>query len=184
MSRLQSDAECVSRFRAAFPGERRPVSLRNIANALASFERELISGHSPYDKLVYGGDEHALSDEAWRGMKLFYSSRAGCAACHRGFNFSGDVRYAGSKNGRPRLSSNGVTKGEFRVPTLRNIALTAPYMHDGSLATLETVIDRYSEARRIGLSAEEKGDLIAFLKSLTDVSFVTNPRLADPRSDR
>lgn len=184
VSRLRSDPAFVSRFRAAFPGERRPVSLRNIANALASFERELISGHSPYDQLVYGGDERALSPEAWRGMKLFYSTRAGCSGCHRGFNFSGEVRYAGSRNERPRLVSNGVTKGEFRVPTLRNIALTAPYMHDGSLAMLEAVIDRYSEARKLGLSSEEKSDLIAFLKSLTDVSFVTNPRLADPRPDR
>jgi cytochrome c peroxidase len=184
VSRLQSDPACVSRFRAAFPGERRPVSLRNIAKALASFEREMISGHSPYDQLVYGGDEHAISAEAWRGMNLFYSPRAGCSGCHRGFNFSGDVRYAGSKNERPRLASNGVTVGEFRVPTLRNIALTAPYMHDGSLATLEAVIDRYSEARKLGLSAEEKADLLAFLKSLTDVSFVTNPRLADPRPGR
>ncbi|HEX7418542.1 MAG TPA: cytochrome c peroxidase [Thermoanaerobaculia bacterium] len=184
VSRLESDPACVSRFRAAFPGERHPVSLRNIAKALASFERELISGHSPYDQLVYGGDERALSPEAWRGMNLFYSPRAGCSGCHRGFNFSGDVRYAGSRNARPRLASNGVTTGEFRVPTLRNIALTAPYMHDGSLATLEAVIDRYSEARRLGLSAEEKGDLVAFLKSLTDVSFVTNPRLGDPRPDR
>ena len=173
-----------AQFRAAFPGERHPVSLRNIANALAAFERELISGRSPYDLLVYGGDDHALSADAWRGMKLFFSSRAGCSACHTGFNFSGDVRYAGSKYARPRLARNGVTNGEFRVPTLRNIELTAPYMHDGSLPTLETVIDRYSVARRLGLSPEEKSDLIAFLKSLTDVSFVTNPRFGKPRQDR
>ena len=181
VSRFQGDE---AQFRAAFPGERHPVSLRNIANALAAFERELISGRSPYDHLVYGGDDHALTAEAWRGMRLFFSSRAGCSGCHSGFNLSGDVRYAGSKNERPRLARNGVTNGEFRVPTLRNIELTAPYMHDGSLATLETVIDRYSAARGLGLSPEEKRDLLAFLKSLTDVTFVTNPRFGDPRPGR
>jgi cytochrome c peroxidase len=181
VARLRADAECQARFREAFPGERHPVTLRNIAKALAAFERELISGHSPYDQLVYGGDEHALSAEAWRGMKLFFSQRTGCASCHRGFNFSGGVRYAGSKYEQPHLASNGITKGKFRVPTLRNVALTAPYMHDGSIATLDGVIACYSDARHLGLSSSEKDDLIAFLYSLTDTRFVTDPRFGDPQ---
>lgn len=184
VGRLAADREYETRFRDAFPGERHPINLRNVANAIASFERELISGRSPYDRLVYSNDEHALSNEAWRGMQLFFSARAGCSSCHSGFNFSGPVRYAGSKYEKPQFVSNGVTSGRFRVPTLRNIAVTAPYMHDGSIATLAEVIDRYSAARRLGLSAGEKSDLLAFLNSLTDVTFVTNSRLANPRPDR
>jgi cytochrome c peroxidase len=177
-SRFSGD---VALFRAAFPGERRPVSITNIARALAAFERALISGRSPYDRLVYGGEEKALTPEAWRGMQLFFSKRAGCSDCHRGFNFSGDVRYAGKRDGRPQLVSNGVTMGRFRVPTLRNVALTAPYMHNGSIDTLARVIDRYSEARKLGLSEKEKSDLLAFLESLTDLEFVTDTRFSAPR---
>ncbi|HEY3057061.1 MAG TPA: cytochrome c peroxidase [Thermoanaerobaculia bacterium] len=171
----------IASFRTAFPGERRPVSLRNISRALAAFERALISGRSPYDRLVYSGDEKALSPAAWRGMQLFFSKRAGCSECHRGFNFSGDVRYAGKRDEDPRLVSNGVTSGRFRVPTLRNVALTGPYMHDGSIDTLARVIDRYSEARRLALSDAERADVLAFLESLTDVEFVTDARFSAPR---
>lgn len=184
VARFRSDPEYQAMFRAAFGGERQPVSIRNIANALAAFERELISGRSPYDRLVYGGDEHAMSEQAWRGMQLFYSTRAGCSECHRGFNFSGDARYAGRRAEKPRLVSNGVTTGRFRVPTLRNVALTAPYMHDGSVPTLGAVLDRYAESRHLSLSADDKADIIAFLNALTDTTFVTDSRFSDPRIDR
>jgi cytochrome c peroxidase len=181
LARLYADPNYPVMFRAAFAGERRPISVANIARALASFERALISGHSPYDRLVYGGQEHALSDSAWRGMQIFFSERAGCASCHRGFNFSGPVNYAGGKAQKPALTSNGVTAGKFRIPTLRNVALTAPYMHDGSIATLAEVIDRYSVARSLKFSEAEKNDLVAFLESLTDEQFVSDPRFAEPR---
>lgn len=182
---LGHEREIVSRFRddefrAAFPGERKPVSIRNMAKALAAFERALVSGHSPYDRLVYGGDENALSTSAWRGMRLFFSKRAGCSECHQGFNFSAESRYAGHSKTAPVLVRNGVTEGAFRVPTLRNIELTAPYMHDGSIATLDEVIEKYAVARKLTLDASEREDLAEFLRSLTDLEFVSDPRFAAP----
>jgi cytochrome c peroxidase len=167
-------------FREAFPGERQPVSIRNIARALAAFERALISGHSPYDRLVYGGEENALSPSAWRGMRLFFTKHSGCSECHQGFNFSAESRYAGHSRTKPVLVRNGVTNGAFRVPTLRNIELTAPYMHDGSVATLDDVIERYAVARKLTLDAGERADLVAFLQSLTDREFVSEARFAAP----
>jgi cytochrome c peroxidase len=181
VARLKSDPAYDAMFRDIFHGERKPVSLRNVARALASFERALISGHSPYDRFVYGGDEEALTPAAWRGMQVFFSSRAGCSSCHRGFNFSGEARYAGRNIGAAHLISNGVTRGRFRVPTLRNIALTGPYMHDGSIATLDGVLDSYAQARKLPLSCEDKEDLIAFLDALTDLDFVTDSRFSAPR---
>jgi cytochrome c peroxidase len=169
-----------ARFRAAFPGQRQPVSIRNIARALAAFERALISGHSTYDRLVYGGDENALSTSAWRGMRLFFSKRAGCSECHQGFNFAGESRYAGHSKTTPVLVRNGVTDGAFRVPTLRNVELTAPYMHDGSIATIDEVIERYVVARKLSLDAAERANLAEFLRSLTDREFVADSRFAAP----
>ena len=140
----------------------------------------MISGHSPYDRLVYGGEENALSPSAWRGMQLFFSQRAGCSACHRGFNFSGESRYAGHSKTKPVLVRNGVTNGAFRVPTLRNVELTGPYMHDGSIATIEEVIQRYVISRKLTLNSGEQSDLAAFLRSLTDREFVSDARFAAP----
>jgi cytochrome c peroxidase len=167
-------------FRAAFPGQRQPVSIRNMARALAAFERALISGHSPYDRLVYGGDSNALSPAAWRGMRLFFSKRAGCSECHQGFNFAGESRYAGHSATKPVLVRNGVTEGAFRVPTLRNVELTAPYMHDGSIATIDDVIARYVAARKLSLDVDDRADLAEFLRSLTDREFVSDARFAAP----
>jgi cytochrome c peroxidase len=167
-------------FRAAFPGERQPVSIHNIARALAAFERALISGHSPYDRLVYGGDDNALSASAWRGMRLFFGKRAGCSECHQGFNFGGESRYAGHSETKPVLVRNGVTDGAFRVPTLRNVELTAPYMHDGSIATIDEVIERYVVARKLSLDAADRADLAEFLRSLTDREFIADSRFAAP----
>jgi cytochrome c peroxidase len=180
VARFRDDPSVAAMFRAAFPGERSPVSIRNIANAIAAFERALISGHSPYDRLVYGGEENALSPTAWRGMQIFFSKRAECSSCHQGFNFSGESRYAGHSKTNPVLVRNGVTNGAFRIPTLRNVELTAPYMHDGSIATLDEVIRRYVIARKLTLSSEEQADLAEFLRSLTDREFVTDARFAAP----
>lgn len=180
VARFRDDAATAAMFREAFPGQWRPVSIRNIAKALAAFERALISGHSPYDRLVYGDDEKALSPSAWRGMRLFFTPRAGCSECHQGFNFSGESRYAGHSKTKPVLVRNGVTDGAFRVPTLRNIELTAPYMHDGSIATLDEVIERYMVARKLKLDTQDRADLAEFLRSLTDRQFVDDARFAAP----
>jgi cytochrome c peroxidase len=193
--------------------------MRNVTYALASFERTLISGASPYDRWAYGGQADALTAEERAGARLFYSRRLRCFRCHSGFNFSGPVVYEGSEAAEARFHNTGLYNqdgrgaypppntgvhrhsgrledmGKFRAPTLRNIALTAPYMHDGSIATLEAVIDHYaaggrarSAARDAGrldpdpatdalvggfeLTTEQRGELVAFLHALTDESFV------------
>jgi cytochrome c peroxidase len=212
---LSADAEYKEMFSAAFPGGAAPVSIANVIKAIAAFERTLISGRSPFDRYVFDDDQNALSSSAKRGMTLFYSARSGCAQCHSGLNFSGPLRYQGhvrvtalmantgldnmsrrgvkseSDFGLMELTHNRADRGKMRVPTLRNVALTAPYMHDGSIATLAEVIEHYAAGgrhrsgaaaaqnhlvdrriRALHLSADEKLDLIAFLECLTDPGFV------------
>lgn len=198
-------------FAAAFPNDTAPISMNNVIKAIAAFERTLISGRSSFDRYVYDDDPTALSESEKRGMALFFSTRVGCAQCHSGINFSGPLVYQGHErqgalfantglydvDGRGSYPANdqglidvthrAADMGKFRVPTLRNVALTAPYMHDGSLTTLEQVIDHYarggrknprqdSRIRPLFLSQTERADLIAFLRSLTDREFVADPR--------
>jgi cytochrome c peroxidase len=130
---------------------------------------------------VFGGEHDAISAPAKRGMQLFYSPRAGCGSCHSGFNFNGNWRDNRGTTGKPGFANNGVGERLMRVPTLRNIALTAPYMHDGRFATLAAVLDHYARVaklpagdarlRTFNLSADERADLIAFLQTLTDAEF-------------
>jgi cytochrome c peroxidase len=224
--RLEANPGYASGFAAAFPGDSRPVNLLNLRRAIASFERTLVSGDAPYDRLVYRG-EPALSEPALRGMRLFFSDRLKCSRCHGGFTFSGPVAFVGLEPVAPTFHNTGLYNlggaggypednpgvfehtrkdedmGRFRAPTLRNVEVTAPYMHDGSIATLEEVLAHYAAGGRtipdgplagIGrdnphksdliqgfeLDADQRTDLIEFLKSLTDRSFLTDPRFADP----
>jgi len=199
-------------FTKAFSGPSQ-ITLQNIAKAIAAFERSIVSVRSPYDRYRWDGDASAISDSARRGELLFSSSeRAGCFQCHGGWNFSA-VRFEGSdtgQRGEGLFVNTGVSQyavpnrglyehtgrsediGRFRAPTLRNIALTAPYMHDGSMATLEDVIAHYSAGGRVShpnktpvlrpfnLTADEKTDLIEFLKSLTDQELLHDGRWSDP----
>jgi cytochrome c peroxidase len=192
---LAADPHYVSAFAAAFPrqpgpGQRAsdPVTFDQVVKAIATFERTLISGGSPFDRYVFRGEHGALSEEAKRGMALFFSASVGCAQCHSGFNFAGNWRDAQGATGRASFANDGTSARPMRVPTLRNIALTAPYMHDGRFATLARVLEHYSDLgqqaqthgrghrdRRLPqrlLTAGERADLIAFLESLTDESFV------------
>jgi cytochrome c peroxidase len=208
---LSADSVYLGLFAAAFPGDTAPLSMDHVIKAVAAFERTLISGRSPFDRYVFDDDRTALSDSAKRGMALFYSARAGCAQCHSGLNFSGPWVYEGHERVRPSFANTGLydvdgrgsypandrglidvthhaaDMGKFRVPTLRNVALTAPYMHDGSLASLEEVVDHYarggrknphqdSRIRPLFLSQTERSDLVYFLQSLTDQEFVDDPR--------
>ena len=170
----------------AAPAGAPSVTLEHIVKAIASFERTLISGGSPFDRYVFAGEHDALSGQAKRGMALFFSRRVGCAGCHSGFNFAGNWRDVQGATGAPSFADDGTGAGALRVPTLRNVALTAPYMHDGRFATLDAVLEHYSAlgARaqrgerhdlrlpRAPLSAGERAALIAFLGSLTDPDFV------------
>jgi cytochrome c peroxidase len=259
--RLRADARYRRLFAEAFPGVADPFTLGTITKALASFQRTLISGNSPYDRYALGFDDDAISAAAKRGEALFFDAEYGsgtlreCSHCHGGFNFTASVDHANVIAERPMhnnglynlrcadlglpdielpqcettpparqcdgtgpqamgcyppdntgafsVSGNTSDMGKFKAPTLRNIAVTGPYMHDGSIATLDEVLDHYSAGGRTisdgpyaGVGAEspargqfilhfnlterQRGDLLAFLEALTDEEFLTNPRLADP----
>ncbi len=169
-------------FRVVFGTD---VNLQGIAEALAAYERTVLSTNSAFDKYV-GGDHRAMSDAAVRGMALF-KGKARCILCHNGPNFTDNqfhnlgVPQVGPLKedlGRFLVTKAEKDKGAFKTPTLRSIAETAPYMHDGVYKTLEEVVeflDQGGEAnpnlspmiRPLGLTAEEKADLIAFLQALT-----------------
>jgi cytochrome c peroxidase len=177
-------------FSEAFPGEPAPVNLANVRKAVAAFERTILAADSPYDRLVWKDDRDALSAPARRGMNLFFSGRLACSKCHAGFTFSGPAVFEGAPATQPTLENNGL-EGRFRVPTLRNVAVTAPYMHDGRFATLEEVIDHYATGgtpspdrsplvRGFAITKDEKRDLVEFLGSLTDEALLVNPAFSDP----
>ncbi len=200
---ISRDAAYRELFATAFPGQLRPMSMDHVIQAIACFERTLISGRSPFDVYVFDDQSAALPEPAKRGMALFYSARTGCAQCHFGLNFSGPMIFSGHPRDKAIFANTGVSAatdrglievthresdlGKFRVPTLRNVALTAPYMHDGSIASLDAVIDHYARGgghgpnqdprvRPLTLSRAERDDLIAFLNSLTDPAFTADPR--------
>lgn len=228
LRRFADDPRYQDLFLAAFPDDDDPFTVGRIVDALTTFERTLISGDSPYDRYTYEGIDDAMSAAAKRGMDLFFSEVAECYHCHAGPNFSTSFRSATTEAGPPDFQNNGLynldptgaypqsngglyeftgdprDQGKFRVPTLRNIALTAPYMHDGSIPTLAEVVDHYTAGGRnlqdgpnagdgrqnpnksplvrpMQISAEDKTDLVAFLESLTDQTFVTDPRFAAPQ---
>ncbi len=178
--RLRGEEVYVSAFRRAFEGE--AVSADNVARALASYVRTLRSGDAPIDRYL-AGDDTALSAEAQRGLHLF-TGRANCSSCHLAplftdhqFHNTG-VSWGSGDVGRQATTGRDEDGGAFKVPSLRNVAQTAPYMHDGSLATLDEVIDFYDrgggqnpdldeEIRPLGLSGEERSALRAFLAALT-----------------
>jgi cytochrome c peroxidase len=182
VERLKAVPGYVERFRKVFGTA--DFTMDHVAQAIATFERTVLSGNSPFDR-YQNGDENALSPAQKRGMDVFLK-KAACDSCHLGFNFT-DGSYEnigiGMDQPNPDLGRYLVThreeeKGAFKTPTLREIALTAPYMHDGSLATLEAVVEHYDKGgiknpqlnqriKPLHLTAQEKSDLIAFLKSLS-----------------
>lgn len=165
----------------------RPLDFYVIPRALATFERSLISGNSKFDQYKKG--TISLTEEEQKGMNLFFSDRTNCSDCHSGFNFT---NYQFENNGlyetyndpgRKRLTGLDSDLAKFKVPSLRNIEVTAPYMYDGSLPDLEAVINHYNSGgkqhpnksekiKSLQLSQDEKKQIIAFLKTLTDVSFL------------
>lgn len=228
LAAVAADPDYRRLFPAAFPGEEVPYQMENLVRAIATFERTLVSFDSPFDRYVRQGISTALSPSAVRGMALFFSDRLACAQCHRGFTFAGNARWFGrpptplefhntglynlrrgaypeTDQGRFEKTARRRDMGRFRAPTLRNIALTAPYMHDGSVATLEEVVAHYSAGgrtlhegphrgvgrrnrhksrlvKRFDLNAGQVVDLLTFLRSLTDERFVTDPAFGDPRA--
>jgi cytochrome c peroxidase len=184
LARLSAQDDDVARFRAAFPGEPSPVTMPNIVKAIASFERVLLSGNSPLDRYLYKDDRSAISPAAKHGLELFFSSRLRCGQCHSSFNLSGPVTVEGAPR-PPAIFRDTGLGGKFRAPTLRNIAVTAPYMHDGRFPTLAKVVEHYAAGvpdatKGFTLSPVETDDLLAFLQSLTDEEFLSNPAFGDP----
>ena len=154
-----------------------------ISRAIANYERSLISGNSRFDQWFYNGDKEALTASEVRGWQLFNSERLNCKACHTGFLFT-DMSYQNiglyeeyADIGRGRISNDAADNGKFKVPSLRDVTKTAPYMHDGSMGTLNEVLDHFlsggvghvnqsPEIRVMSLNEMEKADLIAFLGAL------------------
>jgi cytochrome c peroxidase len=180
LARLNASSAYVNAFAAVFGAA--GITRRNIELALATFERSIVSGRAPFDRWI-DGDDAAISAAAKRGFDLF-NGKAHCSSCHNGFSFTdGSFHDIGTaKNtdiGRGRLFPSSVKlRYAFKTPTLRDVTLRAPYMHDGSIATLEEVIDLYDRGgierpsrsvliRPLGLTDAERADLIAFLDTLT-----------------
>lgn len=169
-------------FQQAFGDD--AINIKRIAQAIAAYERTVVSGNSPYDRYL-AGDKSAMSESQVRGMTIFLS-RGRCITCHAGFNFT-DEKYhnlgVGMDKPKPDLGRYEVTKkdedrGAFKTPTLRNVVLNAPYMHDGSENTLEEVMELYDRGgnknphlsplmQPLNLSAQDKRDLVAFMEALT-----------------
>jgi cytochrome c peroxidase len=226
LDRLRAEALYPPLFGEAFPMESDPITVANVVKAISAFERTLLSGRSPLDRFLRG-DATAVGDSAKRGYDLFTSEKLECFHCHSGFNFQDVTKYVGKPTVEARFHNTGLYNiggtgaypvggqgiyeitgvasdmGRMRTPTLRNIAVTAPYFHDGSAATLDDVLDHYAAAGRtiptgpnagIGsanpykdslllgftLSAQERADMHAFFQSLTDDGFLTDPRFSDP----
>ena len=211
-------------FNKAFKAQE--ISIDSVSQALASFQRTLISGNAAYDRYLLG-DDTAMSSEALRGMNLFFSEKVECFHCHGGFNFSdssahtneqnllkpfhnnalynldGNGAYPDNNQGLYEITQDVDDMGHFKAPSLRNIKLTAPYMHDGSISSLEEVLEHYSAGGTNILDGENKGDgrtsplknkfikgfelseqesaeLLEFLHSLTDDEFIKNPAHSNP----
>jgi cytochrome c peroxidase len=181
VERLRAHKEYRPLFEAVFADG---VSAANLGRALAAFERVLLRGDSPIDHFRRKGDHGALSPEQRHGLWL-YESKGRCWRCHSGANFTDEQFHNTGVSwgktpldlGRFEVTRQDSDRGKFKTPTLRGVVLTAPYMHDGSVATLEDVIDFYNRGGGanpnrdpvlipLGLSAEERRDLVAFLKAL------------------
>ncbi len=207
---LAADPYYATAFGDAFPDRPAP-DLFTVTRALAAFQRSLMSFDSPYDRFKYGGDLDALSAAAKRGEQLFFDHRFECYHCHQGVLFTDNFQredspwaetgfhntglyadYPAKAPGRIEFTGRAEDAGVFRTPSLRNVAVTAPYMHDGSIPDLRGVLAHYAEGGReghamqdgmiVGFDAteDEIADIIAFLESLTDEGFLTDPAHADP----
>lgn len=226
LDRLEAEPVYGELFPAAFP-DREAVDLQSVVQAIAAFQRSIISTNAPYDRYTYDGDTDALSDSALRGRDLFFSEELECFHCHGGWNLSdatlchtdvfdstpfhntglynidGEGGFPDGNRGVIEITGIDSDMGRFRAPSLRNIALTAPYMHDGSIETLDGVLDHYAAGGRtiedgphagVGadnpyksgfvsgfeLSQRDRADLLAFLDALTDPVVTTDPRFSDP----
>jgi len=167
---LQEDKNYPARFAAAF--DSRQITTERIINALASYVRSLRPPANAFDDLLFNDNRSALSADATAGMALFFSEALGCSTCHASLTFSGPISHAEVRT-EPAFHVTGVGDSHmaFRAPTLRAVAHTGPYMHDGSLQSLEQVVDHYRDSEldnlpRFSLTDKQKNQIVEFLKSL------------------
>lgn len=184
-------------FKKAFDVD--AITYQEAAYALAQFERTMISGNSKWDKYLRG--EASLSQAEAQGYEIFFTEKGDCFHCHGTILFTDGLFHNNGldlnpQQGREEITGDQNDVGKFKSPTLRNIMLTPPYMHDGRFSTIAEVIDFYSEGlswsptidplmKKVGqggvhLNQEEKNHLIAFLMTLTDTTYTTNTALSDP----
>lgn len=185
INRLNKNKYYMKSFNAIFGKD---PDLFGLTRAISAFERTLISTDSRYDQFI-AGDSTILSKPEIAGMNLFNSDETHCSNCHNGFNFTNNsfenigLFELDEDYGRMRITTRTSDHGKFKVPTLRNVEVTAPYMHDGSMNTLMEVIDHFNSGGKnnprknalvkpLGLNNSEKENLVAFLKTLTDNSFL------------
>lgn len=228
LQRLRDDARYPDLFAAAWPDATDdPITFDHAIDAIASFVRSMVSAQAPVDRFVYGQDDTAMSDDALAGLDLFFSERLDCHHCHGSFNFTravywrgagtreqafdniglydvdGAGAYPGDDQGLADSTGLATDKGRFRPPSLRNVALTAPYMHDGSYTTLAEVLQHYQDGGRLVQGGDDAGDgranpnkssfvhgftltatetrqLLALLDALTDEAFLVDARWSDP----
>jgi len=223
---LKADEHYAEFLPEAFPADEDPFSVVNVVRSISTFVRTIISFDAPYDRYLEG-DEGALSAQALLGMELFFSERLECFHCHGGFNFTDSTTHANANVDRIGYHNTGLYNiddagaypsdntglydmtgqrrdmGRFKAPTLRNIAVTAPYMHDGSVLTLDDALSHYARGGRLleeganagdgrrnpfksefirgfELSDDERQALLAFLDALTDKTVLTDPRFSNP----
>jgi cytochrome c peroxidase len=226
LDRLKRDSLYVKEMKRLFPHDREPFTIEHIQYCIASFVKTILSFDSPYDKYSHSNSSYTLSGSQKRGMALFFSEKLACNNCHGGINFStpsvksnsgetiyyfntglynleGKGLYPLYDRGLFDQTKNAEDMGSYRVPTLRNLAFTAPYFHDGSAATLEEVIITYENGGRnikngplagdggknplkshlikgFRLNSQERTDLVNFLISLSDSSVCNNNLYANP----
>jgi len=223
---LKADEHYAELLPKAFPADEDPFSVVNVVRSISTFVRTIISFDAPYDRYLEG-DEGALSAQALLGMELFFSERLECFHCHGGFNFTDSTTHANANVDRIGYHNTGLYNiddagaypsdntglydmtgqrrdmGRFKAPTLRNIAVTAPYMHDGSVLTLDDALSHYARGGRLleeganpgdgrrnpfksefirgfELSDDERQALLAFLDALTDKTVLTDSRFSNP----
>ena len=229
LARIRRDPWYARRFRKAFPDLREPITWTTIIRTIAAFQRSIVSADSKFDRYMNGKARLTASQQ--RGLELFMGEKAECHHCHGTFIFSDQATYVGAPDEKPLFHNTGLYNiggtgafpadnqgvfsvtgrqedmGRFKAPSLRNVALTAPYMHDSSITTLEAAVDHYANGGRnitsgpyagdgranpykdpliaaIRLTDRDRADLVAFLKSLTDRSVTTDPRFSDPFAHR
>lgn len=190
--RIALNKDYAPLFELAYPG--RGITPFTITRATAAYERSLVSFNSPYDRYTYFGETNALTPSQIRGLDLFKSSRTNCSGCHSDFNFRSEsfenngLYFDYPDSGRISVTFLPEDRAKFKIPTLRNVEVSGPYMHDGSFSTLREVVDHYAQGGQghpnqsslingFSVSEQEKEDLVNFLMALTDQSFLNNPDL-------